>query len=229
MMTAHNATWRHLRTGVTCLAGKRPPYFALRIPTHFTLEEKIALYRTALKLPFSCVALEIGSYLGASTCIIGSAVQGRQGVLHCVDTWQNQAMDEPERDTWAEFEANTRRLARVIIPHRGYSVEVARTLSINLDFLLVDGDHSEEAVDADLSAWSGKVKPGGVVAFHDVGWAEGVQAGIRRHLSGRVEWIEKLSNLWIGRLGRGLPSASQPRDTQRSATSSFPGGEGDAP
>src|SRR5207249_10783004 len=90
---------RHLQNKILGLVGLGPPNFACKIFTHLTDEEKIALYRTALQLPLHCVVLEVGSYLGASSSIIGSAVRRRNGQLHCVDTWQNQAMDEPERET----------------------------------------------------------------------------------------------------------------------------------
>jgi predicted O-methyltransferase YrrM len=164
----------------------------MRVPTHLMDEEKVALYRQVLKLPRNCVALEVGSYLGASACVIGSAVARRGGVLHCVDTWQNQAMDSPERDTWFEFQANTEPVRAVLVPHRGFSTAVASTLSLALDFLFIDGDHDEEAVEADLSAWLPKVKPGGILAMHDIGWAEGVVKGYERHLRTRISSEQRL-------------------------------------
>jgi predicted O-methyltransferase YrrM len=191
---------RRLQNELLGLVRLGPLNFACRIPTHLTDEEKIALYRTVLQLPPHCIALEVGSYLGASASIIDSAVRRRNGQLHCVDTWQNQAMDEPERDTWAEFEANMRRLGAAIVPHRGFSVDVARTLSLRLDFLFVDGDHSEEAVEADLAAWLPKLKPGGIVALHDIGWAEGVGKGYEKYLKNVMVWEKRLPNLLIGQL-----------------------------
>jgi predicted O-methyltransferase YrrM len=191
---------RRLQNKLLRLVGLGPPTFACRIPTHLRNEEKVALYRVALRLPRDCIALEVGSYLGASASIIGSAVRRRNGQLHCVDTWQNQAMDEAERGTWPEFEANMRRMGSVIVPHRGFSVDVARVLSLRLDFLFIDGDHSEEAVEADLSAWLPKLTPGGIVALHDIGWAEGVRKGYEKHLKDRIVWEERLPNLLICQL-----------------------------
>ena len=190
----------HSRNRLLYWYGSRPSEFALRIPTHLTEAEKIVLFQTALCLPNRCNALEVGSYLGASAYVIGEAIRGLGGTLHCVDTWQNQAMDEPERDTWNQFTSNTCGLAATLVPHRGLSVEVSRELSVALDFLFLDGDHSEEAVESDLSAWLPKVKPGGVVAMHDIGWAEGVRKGIERHLKGRTSWETELPNLFVCRL-----------------------------
>lgn len=38
----------------------------------------------------------------------------------------------------------------------------------SLDFLFIDGDHSYEGVKADFEMYSPLVRPGGIVAFHDV-------------------------------------------------------------
>jgi predicted O-methyltransferase YrrM len=182
------------------LVGVRPPDFACKIQTHLRADEKVALYRTVLRLPQHCIGLEVGSYLGASAAVIGSAMRHRNGQLHCVDTWENQAMDGPECETWPEFEANVRRLESVIVPHRGFSVDVAQTVSLSLDFLFVDGDHSAEAVDADLSAWLPKLKPGGIVALHDIGWADGVRKGYEKYLKDMTVWEKRLPNLLICQL-----------------------------
>jgi len=37
-----------------------------------------------------------------------------------------------------------------------------------LDFLFIDGDHTYEGVSMDFDTYSGLVRPGGLVAFHDV-------------------------------------------------------------
>ena len=52
-----------------------------------------------------------------------------------------------------------------------------------IDLLLVDGDHTEEGVRADIVNWAHHVKPGGMLAFHDYGnahlpWCAGVKAAV---------------------------------------------------
>jgi hypothetical protein len=37
-----------------------------------------------------------------------------------------------------------------------------------LDILFIDGDHSYEGVKADFLAYSSMVRPGGLIAFHDI-------------------------------------------------------------
>jgi len=144
------------------------------------------------------IAVEIGSYLGASACMIGLGLSesGREGRLYCVDTWQNDAMSEGGRDTYAEFLDNTKRYANVIHPLRGSSAAMARTFGEKVDFLFVDGDHSFDGVAADVQAWFPKLNRGAVVAFHDIGWAEGVQRVVAEHVKPIARKEGRLPNLY---------------------------------
>jgi trans-aconitate methyltransferase len=52
-----------------------------------------------------------------------------------------------------------------------------------INFLFIDGDHSEQAVTADIENYTPALVPGGVVAFHDYGWSHlrwcaGVKAAV---------------------------------------------------
>ena len=48
------------------------------------------------------------------------------------------------------------------------SVEAAETFpQKSLDWVFLDGDHSYEAVKADIQAWTPKVRPGGLICGHD--------------------------------------------------------------
>jgi hypothetical protein len=51
---------------------------------------------------------------------------------------------------------------------KGITWEMARLVQdASLDLLYIDACHSYECVKNDLAAWYPKVKPGGVIAFHD--------------------------------------------------------------
>lgn len=54
-----------------------------------------------------------------------------------------------------------------------FSYEAFRKCNQPLDFLLIDGDHSEAGVRRDWEDWSPLVKAGGVVVFHDARTFEG--------------------------------------------------------
>lgn len=174
---------------------------ASSIFTHMTSRERLQLCRLSEVAPGGAF-VEIGSYLGASTAFLAEGIRRRAAptILHCVDTWMNDAMSEGPRDTYAEFQKNVEPYGETIQPLRGYSSEVAGGFEESVGLLFLDGDHSYEAVRADVDAWLHKVSPGGIVILHDVGWADGVQRVIRESIEPRAKEIGRLPNLYWARL-----------------------------
>jgi predicted O-methyltransferase YrrM len=169
----------------------------LAIPTHMTTQERLALLQAAINLAPGFCIVEIGSYLGASTAFMAYAATTKGGVVHAIDTWQNEAMGaEGVRDTYPEFYANTEPFAHFIVPHRGRSVEVAkREAPIACDMLFIDGDHHTEAVIADLQHWLPSLKPGGLLAMHDIDSPDVKQAFdtvVGTRVEGDVQIVERL-------------------------------------
>lgn len=166
-----------------------------KIPTHLTSEEKFKLYQLASFN--SGVAVEVGSYLGASSCFIAlGCLENLRGTLFCVDTWQNDAMSEGGKDTFQTFLENTKSFEGIIRPQRGRSIEVAACWNLPIDFLFIDGDHSYEGVRADVEAWFPKLNSGALVVLHDFGWSEGVRRVIREYVAPRAKKEGSLPNLY---------------------------------
>jgi predicted O-methyltransferase YrrM len=176
---------------------------AFAIQSHLTARERVALYRIARGVDW---VAEVGSYLGASACCFGAALAEREhGRLICVDTWANEAMSEGPRDTWSAFQANTAPFRNRIVPLRGPSAVMAariREHTSRLDVLFIDGDHSPEGVMADWSSCRALLAPGSIIAFHDYGWAPGVQRTVHEVVLPLVDRHEHLPNLWWGTLAR---------------------------
>ena len=187
-----------------------PVLFKLRkerhIFTHMTLEERIGLY-DLIKKEFKkkdIVAAEIGSYLGASTCFIVSAITA-DSILYCIDTWGNVNMsydpgdiDSQPRDTYNEFQTNTSRYKNKIRECRMWSKDAIRAIAKatdKIDFLFIDGDHNYEGVKQDWDLYSKLLKPGSVVVFHDTGWAEGVKKVIKEDVLGISKICLDLPNM----------------------------------
>ena len=167
------------------------------IPTHMTPSERLALLQAALNLQAGFTIVEIGSYLGASTAFMAYAASTKGGVVHAVDTWQNESMGaEGLRDTYAEFLGNTQPFAHFIVTHRGASVDVAKKdAPIPADMIFIDGDHHVDAVIADLRHWLPSLKPGGLLAMHDIDHPE-VKAAfdtvIGNRIDGEPQLVERL-------------------------------------
>lgn len=170
--------------------------------THLSDTDKSLLARLVSKLPPGSRCLEVGSYLGASAIITARNLPAG-ATLTCVDTWRNDGMSEGVRDTFREFVDNTKPYADRIAALRMTSAEAAQDFAGEIDFLFIDGDHSYEGCKADFEAWVPKLRDGGVVVFHDVLWAEGVQRVIRDlflPMQGGVGGME--GNIYYGYLRR---------------------------
>lgn len=164
--------------------------------THLTPDEKQALLTLSKGLKQNSVLVEIGSYLGASSCFISMGAKNKNNKLYCVDTWQNDAMTEGKRETFDVFKENTSDFSDIIQPLQGKSDEVAAKFDKQIDFIFFDGDHNYEGIKTDWEKWSPKLKSGSVVVFHDWGWAEGVVKVINENVKPRVEKENTLPNMY---------------------------------
>lgn len=174
---------------------------SFRIDSHLTVRERVALYRLART---KSIVVEIGSYTGASACCFAAALRQTNGLLLCIDTWNNDAMTESKRDTYAEFTRNTAEFSDRIRPLRGYSAEMAEQVARQIqyaDLLFIDGNHAYESVKEDWDAYQRFLAPGSIVAFHDWGWAEGVKRVVEQQVKPLVTQFETLPNLWWGTMG----------------------------
>ena len=129
-----------------------------------------ALYELATAVPPNGAVLEIGSYLGASSCYLAAGLAERGGRLFCVDTWRNETMPDGERDTFAEFTANVRPVADRITTIRKRSEDLATAdVPVPIHLAFIDGDHDYDAVRCDFEIVARMIAPRGVIAFHDFG------------------------------------------------------------
>lgn len=156
----------------------------LLIETHMALEERLKLFGLGMSMRPGFVACEVGSYFGASTCLLAAAASFRQGHVHAVDTWKNDSMQqEPIEDTWERFVRNTARYDLWITAHRGLAHEMKDGVP-EINLLFIDGDHSYEGTLAHLSDYAPKIISGGFVAMHDFP-VETVEAACRDYFKDR--------------------------------------------
>lgn len=146
--------------------------------------EGAALFAAAEAMAPRGLCVEIGSYCGKSTIIIGAACQKAGGTLLAIDhhrgSEENQPGEEyfdPDLDdgeggmsTLSQFRANIRRagLEDTVIPALSPSQVVARLPMAAPAFVFIDGGHSMPAALADWQNWGARVTEGGLLAIHDV-------------------------------------------------------------
>ena len=132
-----------------------------------------------------CLAVEIGSWKGRSTIVLGLAVKARgRGRVITVDPHETSLEAEPTRDRMSDLLDNLREagVEDVVEPLRATSHEARlRVADGTVDLLFVDGSHDYEDVLQDIDDWTSALVDRAIVAFHDSSWS-----GVRRALSKRM-------------------------------------------
>lgn len=148
-------------------------------------DEGRALYDAALQYLGGGIGVEIGTYCGKSTLLLGAAAQQTGAVIYTVDhhhgSEEHQAgweyhdasmVDEVTGlfDTLQTFRRalDTARLDEHVVAIVGKSPLVARGWRAPLRFLFIDGGHSEAAANQDFDGWAKWVETGGALVIHDV-------------------------------------------------------------
>ena len=131
------------------------------------------------------IVVELGSWKGRSTIWLASAMRERgDGRVFAVDTWPDASHDsiyEPllhgykGSQLFDEFQQNVREagLEQFVEPIRRTTIDTARSWpkERQIGLLLIDADHSYEAVKQEFDVWIPFLAEGGYVVFDDVpGW-----------------------------------------------------------
>ncbi len=169
-----------------------------------SLNEAIALYDIAKSLPGdSPVVVEIGVWQGRSVFVIAQSFRKKPGAkIFCVDPFnadsspeerefyrsRSEKFDEPLERRFLDI-CDSYGIRPFVEVLAGYSYDFSPSWIRPIDFLYIDAGHAYEAVTRDYLEWSGFVREGGYILFHDVnfeersgGWKSGPGASVRRHL-----------------------------------------------
>jgi glycosyltransferase involved in cell wall biosynthesis len=152
--------------------------------------------------------VEVGSYCGRSTVLLGSTIQAldARARVFAIDPHRGEigALDssfgiEMRRPTFEVFRRNLVEagLTRTVEPivRRSYDVEWSRPIHL----MFIDGFHDYLSVSQDLALFSDWVVPGGYVAFHDhVAKFPGVMRCVTEALaSDRFRKVEQAESLIV--------------------------------
>ena len=129
--------------------------------------------------------LEIGTYCGKSTLHLGSAAREVGAHLVTVDhhrgseenqpgwEWHDASLVDPHNGRLETLPALRHALHDTgLDPHVtvvvGSTQQVARWWATPVDVLFLDGNHTEEVAQHDYAGFARHVRPGGLLAVHDV-------------------------------------------------------------
>jgi MMP 1-O-methyltransferase len=148
-------------------------------------DEGRALHDAALHYLDGGVAVEIGTYCGKSTVLLGAAAHARDSVLYTVDHHHGSEEHQPgwEYHDTSMVDAVTGRFDTLptlrhtldeaglddnVVAVVGKSTVVAKGWRTPLQLLFIDGGHSEDAARKDYEGWAKWVSVGGALIIHDV-------------------------------------------------------------
>jgi len=147
--------------------------------------EGLRLYDIALAASKMGPCLEIGSYCGKSTVYIGSACRANGGTLFSIDHHAGSEEQQPGElyfdpelydhdagrlDTFRTFRKTlaSAGLEDTVVPIVCRSLTAARSWTIPLSLVFIDGGHALRTVYSDYCAWSRHVMPDGYLLMHDI-------------------------------------------------------------
>ena len=148
-------------------------------------DEGRTLYDAALRYLSDGVGVEIGTYCGKSTVMLGAAAQQCGGVVFTIDhhhgseehqagwEYHDESMVDPVTGLFDTLPMlrHTLDAAGVddhVVAVVGRSTTVARGWRTPLQLLFIDGGHTEEAAQSDFDGWVRWVNVGGALIIHDV-------------------------------------------------------------
>jgi predicted O-methyltransferase YrrM len=170
-------------------------HFWKSIPGHFSFTD---LYAHAARSFANTTGhlVEVGTYHGQSAayfCVeLANATKRGVRSFHVVDRFSEG------QDPTAIAAMLEERTGVPVVPHKGQSDVIAKDfLDASCDFVFIDADHSYEAVLRDIDAWWPKVRPGGMLAGHDV---HHTMPGVQQAVMARFEKVELWRGIeWCGR------------------------------
>jgi MMP 1-O-methyltransferase len=171
----------------TALPAPAARLFALaeQVTGFMPADEGRALYDAAVGYLRDGVGVEIGTYCGKSTLMLGAAAQQSGGVLYTVDhhhgseehqpgwEYHDTSLVDPISGRFDTLPSLRRALDSAdldehVVAVVGKSFVVARGWRTPLRLLFIDGGHTEEAAQRDFDGWARWVDVGGALVIHDV-------------------------------------------------------------
>jgi predicted O-methyltransferase YrrM len=143
------------------------------IPGMITLQEGLLLYSFAYAAGAEGDIVEIGSWQGRSTAFLAQACEDiGSGTVHAIDWFRGNPGKEhlfavsggAERALRANLERVG--LASRVVVHADRSEHVNRDALGSLRMLFIDGEHTHQAVSADLE-YAALLAPSGLLVLHD--------------------------------------------------------------
>lgn len=146
--------------------------------------------------------LEIGAYMGLSAW--GMAITAKH--VTSIDTFKAATNGTRQTEEFTTLDAYKSAVSRYlnVSHHVATSEEAAIFMAAEnvhgpFDFIFIDADHSYEGVRGDIQRWWPKLKPGGVMAWHDYGHNDfqGVEKAVDEIFGPAPEGTTEITLRWV--------------------------------
>ncbi|MBU3676490.1 MAG: hypothetical protein FGM54_04815 [Chitinophagaceae bacterium] len=119
------------------------------------------------------VVVELGTHFGVSFFAFCQAAQlfSPNTLLYAVDTWEGDTQAGLYDDKVFEAvqqHASLHYKDRAVLMRSTFETASHQFAESSIDLLHIDGFHSLEAVQTDYTTWISKMKPNGIMLFHDI-------------------------------------------------------------
>lgn len=126
----------------------------------FTDKEARKMYDLLCELKDESIVVEIGSYYGRSSSLIGQVAQDKGFEFTTIDSFITDRVGE---------ETFKRNMNKDFIRYQHLTMNSRRPVNLfkdkEIDLIFIDGDHRQEGVLEDINCWLPKAK--NLVLFHD--------------------------------------------------------------
>ncbi|NDE63310.1 MAG: class I SAM-dependent methyltransferase [Chlamydiae bacterium] len=164
--------------------------------------EKATILMDLLFLKRPKKVVEIGVWGGKSLLPMAMALnENKRGVIYGIDPWKNDAsaymLEGEHLDWWTQVDHERIYegfISTIQLYHLGDVVEVIRASSKDakiieeIDFLHIDGNHSEASSLSDVKKWVPHVKKGGLIILDDLDYGEELEGGATTKKA--AEWLD---------------------------------------
>lgn len=161
-----------------------------------SLPERAFLFRLSHDLQENSKIVEIGSWVGESSCLLATGLKGAESKLYAIDNFIGNASELDAKDRYKKRMDklkvnNTKEFFDKNIAHFGLESKVAPIVADSvlaakdfcekeksIDLIFIDGDHSIDGTKKDINTWLPFLKDGGIMVFHDFSSNHGVPHAI---------------------------------------------------
>lgn len=173
------------------------------IPGWFSVPEAKLMRDRVAALPDPASVVQIGVWAGKSLYAACEGMLGKNGSVHAVDLWNERAeavktdgLTATDALRWLSkmvFGTGMNNHVFIVMCDSAKAAQLHHTG--NVDLLFIDAGHFPPEVRADVDAWLSKMKPGGLLLFHDC-YLSGVRAAIES-IQGKVDFVERVESMEV--------------------------------